>query len=138
MLRGETLSSLARSSLRIRVRRKAPGSLTFAMVWFGLVVITLWKNVRLGRKLPISLMQLASPRRTVAPESLTFVMVWFDLLIYPVKKCPIKQKTSALAASNAQQSLTKRRNSGSLAGLAKLQGRSQRTIREWCKEGVIP
>jgi hypothetical protein len=138
IVRGDTFSSLARASLRIRARRKAPGSPTFAMVWFGLVVITLWKNVRLGRKLPISLMRLTSPRRTVAPESLTFSRVWCELLIYPVKKCPIKQKTSALAASNAQQRFTKRRDWGSLAGLAKLQGCSQRTIREWCKGGSIP
>src|SRR5207244_345898 len=31
----------------------------------------------------------------------------------------------------------KRRNWGSLAGLAKLEGCSQRTLREWCKKGLI-
>jgi hypothetical protein len=55
-----------------------------------------------------------------------------------MKKCPIKLKPSDLPASNSQQSLSKRRDWGSLAGLAKLQGCSQRTMREWCKKGLIP
>jgi hypothetical protein len=52
-------------------------------------------------------------------------------------KCPIKQKTSDLAASNGQQSVSKRGNWGSLTGLAKIQGCSERTVREWCKKGLI-
>ncbi len=55
-----------------------------------------------------------------------------------MKKCPIKPKTSDVPASNGQQSLSKRRDWGSVAGLAKLQGCSQRTMREWCKKGLIP
>jgi hypothetical protein len=54
-----------------------------------------------------------------------------------MQKCPIKPKTSALAAGKGQQSLSKQRTWGSLAGLAKLQGCSQRTMREWCKKGLI-
>lgn len=54
-----------------------------------------------------------------------------------MKKCPIKRKTSDLAASNGQQNLRNRGNWGSLAGLAKIQGCSERTVREWCKQGLI-
>src|SRR6266513_2407133 len=53
-------------------------------------------------------------------------------------KCPNNRKTSDLASSNGQQSLSKPLHWGSLAGLAKLQGCSERTIREWCKQGLIP
>src|SRR5260370_36889965 len=55
-----------------------------------------------------------------------------------MKKCPIKPKTSALAAGKGQRSLSKQRTWGSLAGLANHQGCSQRTMREWCKKGLIP
>jgi hypothetical protein len=42
-----------------------------------------------------------------------------------------------LAASNGKSGSSKQKNWGSLAGLAKLQGCSQRTMREWCKKGLI-
>jgi hypothetical protein len=51
--------------------------------------------------------------------------------------CPKKRKPSDLAATNGQQSLSKQPNWGSVAGLAKRQGCSQRTMREWCKKGLI-
>lgn len=50
-------------------------------------------------------------------------------------ECPNKRKPSVSAASNGQT--VKQQNWGSLAGLAKLQDCSQRTMREWCKKGLI-
>jgi hypothetical protein len=52
-------------------------------------------------------------------------------------KCPNKRKTSELPLGNRKPRLRKPTNWGSLAGLAKLQSCSQRTLREWCKKGLI-
>jgi hypothetical protein len=52
-------------------------------------------------------------------------------------KCPNNRKTSGLTVGNDQQSSSKRPNWGSLSGLAKLEGCSERTVREWCKKGLI-
>jgi hypothetical protein len=70
----------------------------------------------------------------MAPESLTFVSVWSEALsIRPMQKCPVKPKTSVLRVPTMGKPKYR-----SPAELADIQGCSERTIREWCKQGVIP
>lgn len=52
-----------------------------------------------------------------------------------MRKCPIRGKSSDLPTANSGCETQKY---GSLAGLAMLQGCSPRTIREYCKRGLIP
>jgi hypothetical protein len=64
-------------------------------------------------------------------------LVSFGLIeqAHPMAKCPKDRKPSDFFSSNGYRSSAEQQ--GSLDGLAKLQGCSQRTMREWCKKGLI-
>jgi hypothetical protein len=145
----------------------APESVVLGGVWGGVVlIVTLWENVRLREKLPICA-RLAGPtldpalrnpelaivafairrQRTVAPESLQFVKPKLDSNY--VEKCPVMPKTSDLNAQTGRK-VSERPKYLTPAQLAELIGPSrgrpgrkrencsERTVREWCKAGLIP